>query len=142
MKKADLLDEIRSELSLKLISSKEDSEAWYEDIIRILQERIAHYKAIIVYLADDASFNYYKHVGEAVNRPTECVPFGEGLLSLTAVRGEIYCDFTPNGQQIYVPFYNGHKLLGEMIIETTQFIDQAELEFIQYIHQLLSKVPN
>lgn len=140
MKKADLLEEIRCELGL-LVQKVKDKNEWYQTIIRILQEKIPYYKTIGIYLTNDTAFYYYKHEGDYLDFFEDKIPFGESYLSITAAKGEIACEFEPSGQLIYIPFYKGHYLLGEMIIKSTQFIDEDEFEFIKNIQELLSKVP-
>ena len=140
MKKADLLEEIKCELGLLFQKAKGKND-WYETIINVLQVKMPYYKTISIYLTNETAFYYYRHEGEYLEFLEKVVPFGESHLSITAARGEIACEFEPNGQLIFIPFYSGHRLLGEMIIKSTQFIDEDELKFIKQIQELLSQVP-
>jgi len=137
MKKADLLEEIICELSLlqKEFASKTE---WYDTLIHRLKEKVSHYRAVAIYLTDETSFYYFKHESDINEDFEQMVTFGEGVLSTAAARGEITCDFIPNGQEIYVPFYDGHHLLGELIIRTNQFVNEDDIKFLEYIQKLLS----
>lgn len=137
MKKADMLEEIICELSLlqKEFASKTE---WYDTLIRQLKKKVSHYSSVAIYLTDGTSFYYFNHESEITEDFAEKITFGEGVLSITAARGEITCDFSPNGQEIYVPFYDGHHLLGELIIKTSQFVNEDDIKFLEYIQKLLS----
>ncbi|OEF97891.1 hypothetical protein BHF71_10930 [Vulcanibacillus modesticaldus] len=139
MAKTDL-EEIRSELCV-IFNNIKDRRECYDKIIHVLKSKIPHYQTITIYLTDETAFIYYKHEGDS-NNLKQKIPFGEGFLSIVAARGEISCEFETDGQKIYIPFYDGHHLLGEMIIKTTKFIDQDEVKLFQYIQELLSQVPN
>lgn len=132
-----MLEEIICELSLlqKEFASKTD---WYVTLIHHLKKKVSHYNTVAIYLTDDSSFNYFNHESDLNETFEEKIAFGEGVLSTTAARGEITCDFNPDGQEIYVPFYNGHHLLGEMIIKTDQFVNEDDIKFLEYIQRLLS----
>lgn len=136
MKKADMLEEIICELSLlqKEFTSKTD---WYDTLIHQLKKKVSHYSTVAIYLTDDTSFHYFNHESDANEDFEQTITFGEGVLSKTAAKGEITCEFNPSGQELYVPFYDGHRLLGELVIKTNQFINEDDIKFLEYIQKLL-----
>ncbi|GBF11089.1 hypothetical protein [Tepidibacillus sp. HK-1] len=140
MGKADLLETVRCELGLILQDAKSKNEC-YDRVIQVLKAYIPHYKTILMYLTNETSFQYYKHEGNVEGMNLEAIPFGEGMLSNVAARGEISCEFEPSGQLIFIPFYHGHHLVGELLIKTTQYVDQEEICFIKYIQKILNQVP-
>ncbi len=135
-----MLEEIRCELGL-LLKDVKDTNSWYPTVSRLLKEKMSHYQSIIIYLTDDSSFYFFDDISDEEEIHHERVPFGEEMLSVVAARGEISCDFTPIGQKIYIPFYHGHHLLGEMIVQTSQFVDDDELKFMKNIQSILSLTP-
>lgn len=136
MKKADMLEGIICELGL-MKKETVDSREWYRYVIRVLKDKIPHYSLVTIYLADEKSFNYFDHVGD-IDVLEEKINFGDGFISLVAARGDISCEFEPDGQKIFIPFYNGHFLIGEIIVKTTQFVDVDEIKFLNYIQNILS----
>ncbi|MFV9510032.1 hypothetical protein [Tepidibacillus sp. LV47] len=140
MEKAELLEEIRCELGL-LLKNVQDKKEWYDTVIHLLKSRIDNYQSIFVYLTDETSFYYYTHLSDEKEIYQEKIYFGDEMLSIVAARGEISCEFIPGGQKIYIPFYRGHHLLGEMIITTSQFVDTDELKFMKNIQTILSAAP-
>lgn len=140
MKKADLLEELRCELSLISKELKEEKER-YNNFIHLLKSKIPHYKTVVIYLTNESEFYYYGHEGELWNSSKRVIPFGEDFFSVVAARGEISCEFEPDGQILYIPFYEGHFLTGEILIKTSQFVDEEELNILTYIQDILNKVP-
>ena len=136
MKKADLLEEVIYELSL-IQKQKNDKRGFYTDIIRLIKTKVPHYNSITIYLTTENSFYFFKHEGNMEDLLEDMIPFGEGFISLVAAKGEIACEFKPVGQTVYIPFYDGHNLLGEVIINTNQFIDTEELKLLNYIQKIL-----
>lgn len=140
MKKAEMLEETRCQLSLMLEAVKDKSK-WYDVIIDVLKLKVPHYKTIQMYLTTKTTFQFYKQKSDTEEEFVPIVPFGEEMLSIVAARGDISCEFEPDGQRIYIPFYKGHFLLGELVIKTNQFIDDTELNFIKHIQEILNEAP-
>ena len=141
MEKAEMLEEIRCELGLlaEKVKRKED---WYHSVITLLKVKVPYYQTVTIYLTNETAFNYFDHCSsenEKINK--EPIPFGEEFLSIVAARGEISCEFEPGGQSIYVPFYKGHHLLGEIVIKTSQYVDDQELKFMKNIQTILGSAP-
>jgi len=135
-----MLEEFRCELGL-LLKDLKSQKMWYSTVSHFLKEKISNYQSIVIYLTDESSFYFFDVESDQEEEYQQRVPFGEEMLSIVAARGEISCDFTPNGQKIYIPFYRGHHLLGEMIVQTSQFVDDDELKFFNNIQNILSSAP-
>lgn len=140
MKKADMLEEVLCKLGLML--DKNDKNEFYNRVIDLLKGEVIDYSGVGMYLTGEKAFYLYRYEGIFAEELPLVVPFGDGFLSTVAARGEISCEFEPNNQLLYIPFYDGHFLKGELIIRSSQYVDVDELKFLKYIQELLCKVPN
>ncbi len=137
MNKANLLEETKCELGL-VLNNVEDREQIYTDTIYLLKKKIPHFKTVCIYMTNDIAFRYFMHESDDEEQFRDTVPFGEEMLSITAARSEITYDIEPKGQVIYIPFYQKHHLLGEMIIKTNKFIDDEDIHFIKDVQHMLN----
>ncbi len=114
MRKADLLDELRSEIGVVSDKSACDIGKLYQFVCDILVERVPVYQSVSIYIAHSAAFQLKYHKGNRLL--PEKVPFGEGLFSLAAVRGGIVREKIGTRTEVFVPFYRGHHLVGELVV--------------------------
>lgn len=137
MEKADLLESAKCELDL-ILQKVEDPKKKYDMILQIVQQKVSHYRTLCLYLTNETAFYYFGQKSDQEENCLKEIPFGEEILSIVAARGEISYDIEPGVQVIYIPFYKRHHLLGELVIKSTKFIDEAELSFVKYLQELLN----
>ncbi|OYD07806.1 hypothetical protein [Paludifilum halophilum] len=127
MRKADLLDDLRAEIGVVSDKLDGDIEKLYDFSIRSLFEQVPDYRYAGVYLASNGQFHCLCRAGHSIL--SSVVPFGQGLHSLAAVRGGVVREQTGNRTEVYVPFYRGHHLIGELVIigEPANSIDEEDI---------------
>lgn len=114
MRKADLLDELRSEIGVESDKSAGEIGRLYRFVCDILVEKVPIYQSVSIYLTHSATFQCEYHKGDRLL--PDAVPFGEGLFSLAAVRGGIVREKIGTRTEVFVPFYRGHHLVGELVV--------------------------
>ncbi|MBA4494299.1 hypothetical protein ACFO25_05565 [Paenactinomyces guangxiensis] len=114
MRKADLLDELRSEVGVVSDKSYGEIDKLYQFVCHILSEKVPVYQCVSIYLAKSAIFQCKYHNG--CRLLPDVIPFGEGFLSLAAVRGGVVREKRGGRTEVFVPFYQGHHLIGELVV--------------------------
>jgi putative methionine-R-sulfoxide reductase with GAF domain len=129
MRKSDLLDELRSEIGV--MSDKMDGgiEELYHFVIECLYEKVPAYQFVGIYLTKPYMFECLSYAG--ANPYPYRVRFGEGLHSLAAARGGVVREKRGKRTEVFVPFYRGHHLIGELVVvgEPSDQIDEEDIAF-------------
>jgi L-methionine (R)-S-oxide reductase len=86
----------------------------YDYVVDLLHSRIPSYRSVSIYLANEGRFELVSHAG-ATYYPL-VVPFGVGRWSITAVRGRVLFECFRDRKEVFVPFYCGHRLVGELVV--------------------------
>jgi L-methionine (R)-S-oxide reductase len=119
MRKADLLDELRSEIGVVSDKCARRVEKLYESVCEILVKNMPAYEWVSIYLTEGTSF-CLKHERGRRGLP-DVFPFGEGWMSIAAVRGGVVREKIGNRTEVYVPFYRGHHLIGVFVVMGTSY---------------------
>lgn len=117
MRKADLLDELRSEIGVVSDKCIGQIGKLYQFACDILVEKMSVYETVCIYLTESASFQCKYHKG--MNLLPDWIPFGEGFFSLAAVRGGVVREKIGARTKVFVPFYQGHHLVGVLVVVGT-----------------------
>ena len=113
MRKADLMDEIRSKIGVVADKLEGDIEALYRYVIETLYEHVPTYRYVGIYLTHGYEFVRFHHAGYSSHPPV--IRFGQGLHSLAAARGKLVRERVGRWTEVLVPFYRGHHLIGELV---------------------------
>lgn len=137
MWKADLLDEIRAEIGVVSDRLEGSIEGLYRFVPEILYDRVPAYRYVGVYLTSGYRFEEFYGAGICSLLPV--VPFGRGLHSVAAARGGVVREQTGEQVEVYVPFYQGHHLIGELVVvgTTVRSVDEEDLALFCEITSLL-----
>ncbi|QKG84818.1 hypothetical protein GXN76_10255 [Kroppenstedtia pulmonis] len=141
MRKADLLDEIRAEIGVVSDGLNGDITELFEFTVQSLYRKVPAYQCVGVYLVSNGKFRCMCQAGQRYLSPI--IPFGEGLHSLAAARGGVVREQSENRTEVYVPFYRGHHLIGELVMigEPGESIDEEDISLFCEIASLFeSKV--
>jgi putative methionine-R-sulfoxide reductase with GAF domain len=137
MRKADLMDEIRSKIGVVADKLEGDIEALYRYVIETLYEHVPTYRYVGIYLTHGCEFVRFHHAGYSSHPPV--IRFGQGLHSLAAARGKLVRERVGRWTEVLVPFYRGHHLIGELVVigEPEDGIDEEDLALFREIASLL-----
>lgn len=137
MRKADLMDEIRSKIGVMADKLDGDIEALYRYVIETLYEHVPAYRYVGIYLTRGHEFVRFHYAGYSSHPPV--IRFGQGLHSLTAARGRLVRERVGRRTEVLVPFYKGHHLIGELVVigEPEDDIDGEDLALFREITSLL-----
>ena len=85
------------------------------------------YQYVGIYLCNGFQFENLYQEGFSALPPV--VRFGEGFLSLAAARGGIVREQVGSRTEVYVPFYQGHHLIGQLVVisDPCDGIDEEDL---------------
>lgn len=127
MRKAELLDDLRAEIGVVADRLEEDLWELYRFVIRTLYEKVTVYQYVGIYLCKETQFENLYHEGFSSLPPI--VRFGEGFLSLAAARGGMVREQIGSRTEVYVPFYRGHHLIGQLVVISDPYdgIDEEDL---------------
>ncbi|MGA9174437.1 MAG: hypothetical protein WBZ33_10745 [Thermoactinomyces sp.] len=117
MRKADLLDELRSEIGVVSDKYNGELEKLYQFVCNSLFVNMVDYHWVSIYLVEESSFCLKFERGQ--RGLPEVIPFGEGRMSLAAARGSVVRERISNRTEVYVPFYHGHHLVGVLVVTGT-----------------------
>ncbi|MBS7530228.1 hypothetical protein IC619_006945 [Hazenella sp. IB182353] len=136
MSKADLLDDIRYEVGLKSDKSRR-LEPVYAFICKTMVEMMTDYESVSIYMAQTSAFIRMYHSGSHLLRKD--IPYGDSLLSLAAVRGNVVREMKDTVTEVYVPFYHGHHLIGVLVVVSIPLgrIDDEDVTLFCEIRSLL-----
>src|SRR5690606_41843298 len=112
MRKADLMDEIRSKIGVMADKLDGDIEALYRYVIETLYEHVPAYRYVGIYLTRGHEFVRFHYAGYSSHPPV--IRFGQGLHSLTAARGRLVREWVGWRAVVWAPFYIGRHLIGDL----------------------------
>lgn len=116
MDKAELLDELRLEIGDLMDKHRKDLDVMFQKVCFQVQSKVDDYQGIAVYLTEYPEFVRRYEAGVIGLSQTQ--KFGEGPLSITAVRGGLYRERNPNRILICIPFYFGQMVYGIFVVES------------------------
>ncbi|SHE62871.1 hypothetical protein SAMN05444392_102126 [Seinonella peptonophila] len=127
MHKAELLDELRSRIGVASDRCTGNIEELYGFVCDSLYEEMPCYQSVSIYQLSKTHFIRQVHAGNET-LPAN-IPFGEGLFSIAAVRGSMVHEYIRQQSQVFVPFYFGHHLIGQLVVvsKLQQMIDEEEV---------------
>jgi L-methionine (R)-S-oxide reductase len=130
--KSEALDEIRLQIG-RYGDETMGAQSLIERVNRLIVFDGYVYKGSYVYSCMRDAFHLIAQTGELQTKVK--VPFGENYLSLCALRGRRQVFKTYNGNQVYVPCYKGHHLLGELVVVSGphQEINQDDYDFLSEV---------
>ncbi len=115
MNKSDILDELRLEVGL-VPEYANTLREFYTGVVQVLGKDINEKDyTVSIYETKESSFQLISSSGKPHHPILET--FGEGLLSLCAIRGKVSTYPIENYQSVIAPFYSGHHLLGMLIVD-------------------------
>src|SRR5690606_19324680 len=102
MSKADLLDELRSQIGVMADRYSDNIEQIFPFVCKVLVNQVDAYQSVFIYLVDSFYFKkcYYSGNHHLLDR----YRFGDGKLSIAAVRGNLVCEKRAEKMEVYVPF--------------------------------------
>jgi L-methionine (R)-S-oxide reductase len=112
----------------------------YDYAVDLLHYRIPSYQSVSVYLTNRRQFELISHAGKSYHPLV--VPFGVGRLSITAAKGRMSFECFQDRKEVFVPFYCGHHLIGELVVvgHGDAEINREDLDFLQGITELFENV--
>jgi L-methionine (R)-S-oxide reductase len=136
MEKADLFDDIRSRIGVLADRCGEELAPVYPFVCELLAMRVKTYSSVLIYLVEKACFKKSYYSGKLALKPMYI--FGDGMLSIAAVRGGVVYEKRQNTCEVYFPFYSGHHLIGVMVVlgELDAEFDDADLTLLAEITSL------
>lgn len=137
--KADLLDEIRLEVGDLIDKHRKDLPLMFQKVCHHIQSRVEDYQGIAVYLTEYPEF-IRRHESGSIGLP-RVQKFGEGPLSITAVRGGLYRERNLNRILICIPLYLGQNIYGIFVVESNP-LSQIHDEDITLFTEVCSSFEN
>ncbi|MED4173421.1 hypothetical protein P4631_13370 [Halalkalibacterium halodurans] len=136
MDKSQILDELRLQIGCVPDSASTLTD-FYVGIVQVLTDPLDDLCAAIFLTSANA---FHKIVSEGGVPFTDQVRFGESLLSVVAIRGKLQCFFTSQDQTIISPFYNGHHLIGQLVIvvQASRYkVTEEDLIFVREVSRFI-----
>lgn len=115
MDKAELLDELRLEVGDLMDKHRKDLNLMFQKVCSHVQSRVNEYQGIAVYITEYSEF-ICRYKAGSIHLP-QTQKFGDGPLSITAVRGGLYRERNPRCILICIPFYFGQMVYGIFVVE-------------------------
>ncbi|WP_100373354.1 hypothetical protein [Bacillus sp. FJAT-45037] len=135
--KSELLDELRLAVGSVPDYAKSLTDFYHGIVFKLVSEKVTQF-SVSLYEVKETEFAQVTFAGLP---PSEGdVPFGEGLQSIAAVRGEIVFEMDDDNQFIIAPFYKGHHLIGQLFFEiphTTYTVSTDDLIFIKEVTRFI-----
>ncbi|MGO4887944.1 hypothetical protein ACJ2A9_09310 [Anaerobacillus sp. MEB173] len=114
MNKSQFLDELRMEVGL-VGDYASDLREFYGGIVKAVGNCLHKKSAVALYKTDNFQFQLFTSAGDIHENESE--KFGEGPLSLCAIRSRPIILPKDNYNRLFTPFYEGHHLKGIFFIE-------------------------
>ncbi|MEC2072944.1 hypothetical protein [Alkalihalophilus marmarensis] len=132
--KSQLLDELRLAVG-SVPDYARTLPDFYRGIVHKLVSKMDQQFSVCLYTAGEANFTQAAFAGVT---PCEeaVIPYGEGLHSIAAIRGEMIFEKEADKQYIIAPFYKGHQLIGLLSFQIPREfyeIGEDDLIFIQEV---------
>lgn len=140
MQKADLLDELRLEIGLMSDRYPTEFSVFYKFVCTSIFRSIREYVCVSLYIPEEGFFRREYHAGESVF--PIILPFGDDLLTVAGMRGELLWEKRQHHHYVAYPFYRGHYLAGVLLILTVadHKLEEEEVLFLgELIHLFESK---
>jgi L-methionine (R)-S-oxide reductase len=130
--KSDTLDEFRYQIG-KYGDHAKVPKSFIQKVNRLITSEEYIYNGAYAYSCKSSAFHLVSQSG--IPNFDMIVPFGDNHLSLCAIRGDIQVFRTDERIQINVPCYNGHHLLGQLVVYSDQHhhIDQDDFDFLREV---------
>ncbi|WP_026674444.1 hypothetical protein [Alkalihalobacterium bogoriense] len=138
MDKSQFLDELRLEVGLVFDYAKNINE-FYSGIVHAIGNHAKSEMSVAIFIVKQESFVLYECIGHCPYPPIEA--FGEGQLSLCAIRGKETVFFEETEERMLTPFYSGHHLLGILYICVPSFnysVSEDDLVFLQEVSNFMT----
>ncbi|MBU8906745.1 hypothetical protein [Desertibacillus haloalkaliphilus] len=137
MNKSDLLDELRLEVGQVLDYAQSLTE-FYRGIVWTIGEHLTEGFAVGLYISHPPHFELCSSVGEV--SPGRFERFGEGMLSISAIRSHLLVQETASRNCIISPFFEGHHLKGFFVIETPKMeypLTEEDIIFVKEVTRFI-----
>lgn len=141
MNRADVLDELRSQIGVLADQSANNIQAVYPHVCNLLVQEVVDYASVLIYLVKDFHFQKCFFAGE--NNFADQYAFGTGQLSIAAVRGSVVHERKNKTSSVYLPFYLGHHLVGVMVVQSevkARFADDDITFFSEIVSLFESRI--
>lgn len=135
VEKAEQMDELRMVIGALSDQHQGPLLTFYEQVCQALHGRMESYLSVSVYTVQKGFF-YCAAQGGEIDLP-EKVPFGEGIWTIAAVRGNLVHEWMHDRSYVAAPFYQGHHLQGELIV-ISQSSCQLDEEDMTFFAELIS----
>ncbi|OLO40732.1 hypothetical protein BTR23_04465 [Alkalihalophilus pseudofirmus] len=120
MDKSAMLDEIRLDVGLVSNYAKTQYEFYY-GIIQAFGKSMLKGHSAGIYKTNEGYFELITSVGEDLeDLYEEREKFGQGYLSICAIKGQFYTIPLGSRIRIFAPFYEGHHLMGVLVFNVPQ----------------------
>lgn len=127
--KSEVLDELRYEIG-KLGDTYQSAIQLIEEAVKKIVRSDYIYSTSCIYKCDHNGFYLLTRAG--AEHVPNYVPFGHNHHSLCAIRGKKQVFVTKRYTQIYIPCYQGHHLIGMLVVYSLSFniINRDDLDFL------------
>ncbi|MEB1809923.1 MAG: hypothetical protein LPK26_21950 [Bacillaceae bacterium] len=133
MDKSAFLDELRLEVGLVSEYANSQNE-FFNGIIQVFGKYIKQGFSTGMYKSHDCFFKLIASVGDEAYNVIEL--FGEGPLSICAIRGSISTIELENKIRLLAPFYEGHHLIGIMVFSLPKIEYEVTEEDMIFVHEV------
>jgi L-methionine (R)-S-oxide reductase len=112
--KSDKLDELR--LKVGMIADQVNTRnEFYSGIINTIGRHLPGEFGVALYSCLYGYFSHLVSYGEITEK--KVVKYGDGMFSICSIRGKVTIHTKAGSVKAYAPFYDGHHLIGILIIE-------------------------
>ncbi|UOE92996.1 hypothetical protein [Alkalihalobacillus sp. LMS39] len=139
MDKSQFLDELRLEVGLVSDYAKNINEFYRGVVHAIGNHAKSQSMSVAIFIVEQESFVLYECIGTCPYPPIE--KFGEGQLSLCAIRGGETVFSEETEERMLTPFYSGHHLLGILYLSVPSYeysITEEDLVFLQEVSNYMT----
>ncbi|WP_096199190.1 hypothetical protein [Bacillus sp. FJAT-45350] len=137
MNKSQMLDELRLEIGLVPEYATTVKE-FYIGIVKAIGSRIRVKYGVGIYEMKGSHFQMLCSMGSTQHRVIE--PFDDSPFSTSAIRGNTFIHTNNNYRSIISPFYNGHHLIGFIVIDLPErdyFITEEDVIFVKEVSRFI-----
>ena len=133
MKKSDKLDQLRLEVGM-IADVVQSVEEFYSGVIHTIGSRIPIDFGVAIYRCEEYYFSLFSGSGDLSE--SEEVKFGDGLFSISAIRGKLVSSEEDGRFKVFSPFYEQHHLIGMIVVEIPLASYQVSEEDLIFIREL------
>lgn len=138
-KKSELLDEIRLEVGM-VADHADNLCEFYLGIVEVFGKYMEDQYAVGLYLVKETEFQLVASIGILNYQEKEL--FGEGNLSICAIRGMVSLHELYFQKSLLTPFYHGHHLQGVLVINVpkqTHRISEEDYIFLKELSRFIER---